>query len=144
MKFLGPTTERIKEQGFDIRYDRPDKVPLIRGDRDAFVQVLYNLIDNAIKFSSKSKQIDVSLTLKDNELHLSVKDFGIGISPADQEKVFERFYRCREPQEAGIRGSGIGLAIVKKIVEDHGGYLTLESTPGKGSNFTVRIPLGGN
>jgi two-component system sensor histidine kinase SenX3 len=117
---------------------------LIKGDRDALVQVLYNLIDNAIKFSGKSKHIDVSLVLKDNELHLSVKDFGIGISPADQEKVFERFYRCREPQEAGIRGSGIGLAIVKKIVEDHGGYLTLESTPGKGSNFTVRIPLGGN
>jgi two-component system, OmpR family, phosphate regulon sensor histidine kinase PhoR len=141
MKFLGPTRERIKQQGFDIRYDRPDKVPLIRGDSDAFVQVLYNLIDNAIKFSGKSKQIDVSLALKDNELHLIVKDFGIGISPADQEKVFERFYRCREPQEAGIRGSGIGLAIVKRIVEDHGGYLTLESSPGKGSKFTVRIPV---
>ena len=72
-----------------------------------------------------------------------MKDYGTGISFKDQEKIFERFYRCRESQQSGIRGSGIGLTIVKKIVEDHGGYMTLDSMPGEGSEFTVRLPLNG-
>ncbi|RLD90054.1 MAG: two-component sensor histidine kinase, partial [Bacteroidetes bacterium] len=113
-----------------------------RAERNAILQVLYNLVDNAIKFSGTSRKIDINLVFIDNEIQLSVKDYGIGISIKDQEKIFERFYRCGESQQSGIRGSGIGLTIVKKIVEDHGGYLTLDSRPGEGSMFTVRIPVG--
>ncbi|RLE04809.1 MAG: hypothetical protein DRJ13_03195 [Bacteroidetes bacterium] len=114
----------------------------MRADSNAFLHVLYNLAANAIKFSGPSRKIDINLVFIDNEIQLSVRDYGIGISIKDQEKIFERFYRCGESQQSGIRGSGIGLTIVKKIVEDHGGYLTLDSRPGEGSMFTVRIPVG--
>lgn len=143
VKFLESTRERIKEQGFDIRYDNPDKVPLIRGDRDAILQVFYNLIDNAIKFSGTSRVIDVTLSPRDNEVVFCVKDYGIGISAKDQERIFDRFYRGDKPQKLGIKGSGIGLTIVKQIVEAHGGTIAIESEVGKGSRITVRIPLDG-
>ena len=73
-----------------------------------------------------------------------VKDYGIGISAKDQEKIFDRFYRGDEPQRLGIKGSGIGLTIVKQIVEAHGGTIDIESEVGKGSKVTVRLPLRGN
>lgn len=140
-KFIESTRQRLPEPGFDIRYSHPDQVPLIRADKNAMLQVFYNLVDNAIKFSGTSRQIDINLIPKDDELLLSVKDYGIGISGKDQERIFDRFYRCDEPQRLGITGSGIGLTIVKKIVEAHGGHLSLESRPGEGSTFRVSIPL---
>jgi len=74
-------------------------------------------------------------------LELCVKDYGIGIPVKDQEKIFDRFYRGSEPQRLGIKGSGIGLTIVKRIVEAHGGTIALESDTGKGSKFTVILPM---
>ena len=144
LKFLESTRERIPEPGFDIRYSRPDRVPVIQADRNAILQVFYNLVDNAIKFSGTSRQIDINLLSKDDELQLCVKDHGIGISSKDQEKIFDRFYRCDEPQRLGIKGSGIGLTIVKKIMEAHKGHLTLESSPGEGSTFCVHLPINKN
>jgi signal transduction histidine kinase len=140
-EFLKSIQEMIKMTGFEITYSCPDQVPVIRADRDAMLQVLYNLVDNAIKFSGASRKIDLDLALQDREIQLSVKDHGMGISLTDQEKIFERFYRCRESQRSGIRGSGIGLTIVKKIVEDHGGRIMLDSRPGEGSHFMVRLPM---
>jgi signal transduction histidine kinase len=106
-------------------------------------QVLYNVVDNAIKFSGKSKQIDISLIPVDNEIKFGVKDYGVGIPLKDMEKIFDRFFRGDESQRLGIKGSGIGLTIVKQIVEAHGGTISLESEIGKGSLFTVRLPLSG-
>lgn len=143
LKFLESTRERLSEPGFDIRYNSPDRIPLIRADKNAILQVLYNLLDNAIKFSGTSRQIDISLFWKDDELQLCVKDYGIGISSKNQEKIFDRFFRGDEAQQMGIKGSGIGLTIVKKIVEAHGGHLSLESKPGEGSTFMVSIPVSG-
>jgi two-component system phosphate regulon sensor histidine kinase PhoR len=140
VKFLESIGERMKEQGFDIRYESPVRVPLIRGDRDAMQQVLYNLVDNAIKFSGKSKQIDISLIPGDNELEFRVKDSGIGIPLKDREKIFDRFFRGDESQMLGIKGSGIGLTIVKQIVEAHGGSIDIESEVDKGTKVTVRLP----
>ncbi|MFA5818127.1 MAG: ATP-binding protein [Bacteroidales bacterium] len=141
LKFLESTRERLPEPGFDIRYSSPDRVPVIQADKNAILQVFYNLVDNAIKFSGTSRQIDINLFSKDDELLLCVKDYGIGISSKDQEKIFDRFYRCDEPQRLGIKGSGIGLTIVKKIMEAHKGRLTLESMPGEGSTFCVHLPI---
>jgi signal transduction histidine kinase len=141
VKFLESIHERLPEPGFDIRYSCPDRVPVIKADKIAILQVFYNLVDNAIKFSGTSRQIDINLFSKDDELLLCVKDYGIGISIADQGKIFERFYRGSEPQRMGIRGSGIGLTIVEKIIEAHKGHLTLESRPGKGSIFCVHLPI---
>jgi signal transduction histidine kinase len=142
--FLESTRERLTGTGFSIRYDCPDQVPQIRADKDAILQVIYNLVDNAIKFSGKSKQIDIGLFAGEDEMQLSVKDYGIGISVKDQEKIFDRFYRADEPQQLGIKGSGIGLTIVKKIIEVHKGRLTLESSPGEGSTFCVHLPIHEN
>ena len=143
MKFLESTREIIPEPGFDIRYYRPDRVPVVKADKNAILQVFYNLVDNAIKFSGTSRQIDVSLFSRDDEVLFCVKDYGIGISGKDQEKIFDRFYRGDEPQRLGIRGSGIGLTIVKQIVEAHGGTIAIESEIGKGSRVVVRLPLFG-
>jgi signal transduction histidine kinase len=141
LKFLESTRERLPEPGFDIRYNRPDQVPVVKADKDAILQVFYNLVDNAIKFSGTSRQIDISLFSRDNELLFCVKDYGIGISAKDQERVFDRFYRSDETQRMGIKGSGIGLTIVKKIMEAHKGHLSLESRPGEGSTFCVHLPI---
>jgi len=142
--FLESTRERMTGTGFSIKYDCPDQVPQIRADKDAILQIIYNLVDNAIKFSGKSRQIDISLFAGENELQLSVKDYGIGISGKDQEKIFDRFYRADEPRQMGIKGSGIGLTIVKRIIEAHKGHLTLESRPGEGSTFCVHLPIDKN
>jgi signal transduction histidine kinase len=141
VKFLESTRERLPVSGFDIRYSCPDRVPVIQADRDAMLQVFYNLIDNAIKFSGTSRDIDVSLSSGEEELLFCVKDYGIGISAKDQGRIFDRFYRSDETQKQGIRGSGIGLTIVRKIVEAHNGVIEVESEAGKGSTFTIRLPL---
>ena len=141
VKYLESTRERLAEPGFDIRYNRPERVPIIKADKDAILQVFYNLVDNAIKFSGTSRVIDINLSQEDKDIVFSVKDYGIGISAKDQEKIFDRFFRGDEPQKSGIPGSGIGLTIVKQIVEAHGGAINIESEIGKGSKVMVRIPM---
>lgn len=143
-KFIESIRERLAESGFDIRYNHPDQTPLIKADKDAILQVIYNLVDNAIKFSGTSREIDIDLVPKTDELQFCVKDYGIGIPAKDVEKIFDRFYRSEQPQLLGIRGSGIGLTIVKKITEAHNGHVTIESCPGKGSLFCVHLPLQGS
>jgi signal transduction histidine kinase len=143
-KFLESIRESLPEPGFDIRYSCPDRVPLIQADKNAILQVFYNLVDNAMKFSGTSREIDINLLSKDDELLFCVKDYGIGISSKDQARIFDRFYRGDEPQRLSIKGSGIGLTIVKKITEAHKGYLTLESRPGEGSTFCVHLPINKN
>jgi signal transduction histidine kinase len=144
VKFLESTRERLPEPGFDIRYNRPERVPVIKADKNAILQVFHNLVDNAIKFSGISRQIDISLSSRDDELQFCLKDHGIGISDKDQEKIFDRFYRGEEPLRLGIKGSGIGLTIVQKIIEAHKGHLTVESKPGEGSTFCVLLPINKN
>jgi len=143
-KFLESTREMLPEPGFDIRYNSSDKVPVIKGDMNAILQVFYNLVDNAIKFSGTSREVDISLFSRDDEVLFCVKDYGIGISSKDQGKIFDRFYRGDEPQRLGIKGSGIGLTIVQKIIEAHKGHLTVESKPGEGSTFCVHLPINKN
>ena len=144
LKFIESTRERLPEPDFDIRYTSLDHISVIKADKNAILQVFYNLVDNAIKFSGTSKRIDISLFPGDDEILFCVKDYGIGISGKDQEKIFDRFFRGDEPQRLGIKGSGIGLTIVKRIIDAHKGYLTIESKPGEGSTFMVRIPLDRN
>jgi signal transduction histidine kinase len=143
-KFLESTRESLPEPGFNIRYSCPDRVPEIQADKNAILQVFYNLVDNAMKFSDTSREIDIKLFSRDDELLFCVKDYGIGISSKDQARIFDRFYRGDEPQRLGIKGSGIGLTIVKKIIEAHKGYLTIESRPGEGSTFCVHLPIDKN
>ena len=132
------------EQGFNINFSVPEPVPDVVFDREAMEQVMHNLLDNACKYSGDSRKIDVKVAAKGNRVIISVRDFGIGILKEDHEKIFSRFYRAGEELTQTVKGSGIGLTIVKQLVEAHNGAIDVESEAGKGSTFTVNIPLGGN
>jgi signal transduction histidine kinase len=128
-------------QGFDISLLIPELVPDIVFDREAMEQVMHNLLDNAFKYSGDSRKIEVHLLSKVNEITISVRDHGIGIRKEDHDKIFSRFFRAGEELTQTVKGSGIGLTIVKQIVEAHNGHITVESSPGKGSTFSVRLPV---
>jgi signal transduction histidine kinase len=102
---------------------------------------LLNLVNNALKYSKDQKFIGVSLYRANGSVKLEVRDHGIGIPPAEQEKIFEKFYRCGDPLVHNIKGSGLGLSLVRHIVRAHGGDVQVESTPEKGSKFTIALPL---
>lgn len=115
----------------------------INGDRQNMSQLVDNLIDNAIKYTPEHGRIQVSLGREDGQVVLMVKDDGIGISHQYQQRVFERFYRVDKVRSQSLGGTGLGLSIVKNIVEKHDGTINLNSQPGTGSTFTVRIPVVG-
>jgi signal transduction histidine kinase len=122
--------------------------PQIRGDRVKLGQVLYNLLGNAIKFSPAQSTIDVTVTLEKGaegaeHVVLSVRDRGIGIAPADREIIFEKFRQLQAGATRAYGGTGLGLAISRSLVELHGGTIWVESAPGGGSNFRVRLPVRG-
>jgi len=128
-------------QGFNISLSIPEPIPDIVFDREAMEQVMHNLLDNACKYSGKSRNIEVQLLPKGSMIIISVRDNGIGIRKEDQDKIFSRFYRGGEELTQTVKGSGIGLTIVKQLVEAHKGTIDVESEVGKGSRFTIRIPL---
>jgi signal transduction histidine kinase len=132
---------RLKHTGFGIDLDGADQpLPLVRIDREAIRQALHNLLDNAVKYSGESKRIVVELATTDGFVTVSVRDFGVGISRDEQKKIFERFHRVSTGLVHDVKGSGLGLSIVSHIVRAHQGRITVESEPGKGSAFTIRLP----
>jgi signal transduction histidine kinase len=136
--------EHKADEGFHIRLEFSEPVPHVYCDREAMAQVIHNLMDNACKYSGDSKIIEVRLFQKGNKVIFSIRDYGIGIRVEDQEKIFSRFYRAGQELTQTVKGSGIGLTIVKQIVDAHQGDISVESNPGKGSVFTIKLPLGQN
>lgn len=110
------------------------------GDRELLEFALYNLITNAVKYSPSGTETTVEGRLHNGRFALSVRDQGMGMDKKEVRKVFERFYRTRRAEQSGEKGTGIGLSIVEQIVTQHGGRIEVESTPGKGSCFTLVIP----
>ena len=115
--------------------------PAVYADKDRIAQVIVNLFTNAIKYSPKAGEIIVSLNTIGDNLLISVKDFGIGISKEDQARVFERFYRAAGKDEKTFPGFGIGLFIVNEILALHNGKIWVESEKDKGSVFYVSLPV---
>ena len=103
--------------------------------------VLVNILDNAVKYSSDTPKIDVSTELVKNHIIIKIKDQGVGMSKAVLKKVFEKFYREHTGDLHNVKGHGLGLAYVKKIVEDHQGEVYAESEKGKGSTFFIKLPV---
>jgi len=128
-------------KGFTIECAVPETAVPIDGDREALVQALWNLLDNAVKYSGDSRTVRVEAEDGDH-VSIRVRDQGLGISPAEQRKIFDKFARGSSAVQAGIRGTGIGLAMVRHIVDAHGGRVTAESQPGRGSTFTIELPAG--
>ena len=112
----------------------------VHGDADQLHQVLVALIDNALKYTPYEESVTLSLSIDKNEAVLTVSDIGIGILPEDLPYIFERFYRADRARSRDPGGSGLGLTIVQNIVQEHTGTIEVESTPGRGSIFTVRLP----
>jgi two-component system phosphate regulon sensor histidine kinase PhoR len=111
------------------------------GDEELLSQVWINLLHNSIKFTPEEGSITITLTLVENKAVCRISDTGIGISPEDKSHVFERFYKADKSRDRSLGGSGLGLSLVKKIVELHGGTVSVESEAEKGSIFTVTLPI---
>ena len=138
---LGSYRFQIEQNGFAYEENISDNIPPVNVDREAIARSLLNLVNNALKYSKEAKYIGVSLYRSDGSVKLEVRDRGIGIAANEQEKIFEKFYRCGDPLVHNIKGSGLGLSLVRHIVRAHGGEVLVESAPDKGSKFTIALPL---
>src|SRR5690606_32228289 len=116
---------------------------LMEGDRTHLANVVYNLIDNAIKYSPEQPQINLSLKHNQDFIELSVADQGRGIGKEYHSKIFDQFFRVPQGNRHDVKGYGLGLAYVKQVVKLHGGEINFESTPGKGTRFTAKLPTHG-
>jgi signal transduction histidine kinase len=133
--------DQVRHKKFKIQLEIEDSLPLIKMDRRAISQAITNLIDNAIKYSGEARTIIVRVFTEDPYLVITIKDFGIGIRKEELNKVFERFYRGGDELTRKVKGSGLGLTLVKQIIKVHSGTVGVESEPGKGSTFSIRLPL---
>lgn len=136
---------QIQERDVDVETVIEENLPPVRGDAVAVKRALQNLISNAIKYDGESRWARISAQQRTgkhgNEVWIAVEDKGLGISSLDISRIFEPFYRGHEAVAAQIKGSGVGLSLVKQIVEAHGGSVTVKSTPGTGSVFTLHLPI---
>lgn len=134
----------LEERHVTVESRIADGLPGVLGDATALKQALANLVDNALKYGGSARWIGVEArtvaTSRGEEVVLSVSDHGIGIRHGELSRLFEPFFRSGDEAAAGITGSGLGLAVVRGIVEAHGGRVTAESTPGEGSTFTIHLP----
>jgi signal transduction histidine kinase len=133
----------LEKKGFAIHKDIARDLPEMNFDGEAIASVLINLLSNAMKFSPKEKEVTVRLFRDDENAVLQVADKGIGISPKEVSKIFQRFYQSENKTVSETRGSGLGLTLVKHITEAHNGRIQVESEPGKGSIFSVILPISG-
>jgi two-component system, OmpR family, sensor histidine kinase SenX3 len=135
----------IEESGFEIEEQLADELPLVRADSAALSRALQNLISNALKYGGERRWLRVSARVfkyvTGEELQLAVTDRGLGIPPEELAHIFDPFYRGKEVTAAQIHGNGLGLSLVKHIVEAHGGRITVESKIGEGSTFTLHLPV---
>jgi len=132
----------LTEEGFALRVDVDDDLPLVYLDEEAMAQALINLLDNAAKYSDTTKEIAVRVAASPKEVCISVQDRGIGIPAREQEKIFDSFYRVEKSDVHDVKGSGLGLAVVAHVAHAHGGRVDVDSTPGRGSTFTICISTG--
>ncbi len=132
---------QIINSGFDIQTNIQTDLPPVLIDRDAMAQAISNLLDNAIKYSGEVKRLSITTETRGSDLSIEIADHGIGISRAEQAKIFEKFYRVDNGLVHDVKGSGLGLSLVKHIIEAHHGTISVESDVGKGSRFRILLPL---
>jgi len=131
----------LKQQDFHLNVHIEDELPDISVDRDAIGQAILNLLSNAMKYSGESRRIDLRVQKRAGHAVIEVSDRGIGIDPAQQKRIFEKFYRVPSEENQRIPGTGLGLALVLHIVKAHDGHVEVRSVLGKGSTFSIHLPL---
>jgi signal transduction histidine kinase len=132
---------QIEQQGFALEEHIDPGIPAVKVDREAIARALVNLVNNALKYSDNEKFLGVRLYREQSVLKLEVSDRGIGIDRNEQSRIFDKFYRTCDPLVHNTKGSGLGLSLVRHITRAHGGDVEVESTPGRGSKFTLSLPL---
>jgi signal transduction histidine kinase len=141
---IRPCLERARplaeRKQIELRLDELQPSTL-RGDRELMEYAVYNLLTNAVKYSPAETLVTVSAHRDHNQLRLAVRDQGIGMDEKELRNIFQKFYRTKKAEDSGEVGTGIGLSIVDQIVAHHGGRMEVTSTPGKGSCFTMVLPV---
>lgn len=130
----------LRQQGFTVEVEVEPALPDVPLDPDAMKQALANLVDNAMKYSADRRHLRVAARREEAGVVIEVADEGIGIPVPERERIFEKFYRVGRSETQGRRGSGVGLALVKHIVDAHGGRVTVDGRPGEGSRFALHLP----
>ncbi len=138
VQLLGPI---IREKEQTIIQELPLDLPAVSGDSDRLTQVITNLISNAHKYTPAGGTISVTAESLGNKIKLAVRDTGIGLTPEEQAQLFTKFYRADNPATKKVGGTGLGLWITRSLVEMHGGAISVESLPDKGSTFSFTIPI---
>jgi signal transduction histidine kinase len=129
------------DRGVTIASDLPPDLPSVHADRERIHQVLFNLLDNAVRFTPRGGRVEVKASQVDGHCEIRVVDTGVGVPPEHLPRLFERFYRANPARSRDDGGTGIGLAIARSVVEAHGGHISAESEQGKGSTFTFDLPV---
>lgn len=136
---------QLVEGGFELEKNVPADLPMVNADAAALSRAIQNLLNNAMKYSGDSRWIGLSAesvkTDNGEEVQIKVSDQGLGIAPSELAHIFEPFYRGKEVVASQIHGNGLGLSLVKHIVDEHGGEVKVESNPKRGSNFTLSLPI---
>lgn len=131
----------ISRRDLNLIYEVDSDLPLIKADYNEITRIVTNLISNAVKYNKDKGKIEISLTSSGGYVILKVKDTGIGMKTEEKKKLFTEFYRAKNERTRGISGTGLGLSIVKRIVDSYYGLIEIESEYGKGSTFTINLPI---
>ena len=131
----------LAQQGFDLRLDVEDNLPVVNADGDALQQAILNLLTNAMKYSGARREIDLRLQRQNGQAVIQVTDYGVGIAREEHASIFENFYRVLTPESKLIPGTGLGLTLVAHVAKAHGGSVEVQSAPGEGSTFSIYLPL---
>jgi signal transduction histidine kinase len=131
----------IRDAGIRVDVSIPPDLPPVAGDAAGLTRVFHNLIENAVKYGAGGSWIGIAAQCTASDVRVSIRDRGRGIAPADQPRVFDPFYRAADVVAAQIPGAGLGLSLVRRLVEAHGGRIGVTSTRGSGSEFVVHLPI---
>ncbi|MFH1741684.1 MAG: ATP-binding protein [bacterium] len=131
----------MSRNNLDLQVNMEPNLPMVHMDREAMAQALWNLLSNAVKYSGDGRVVEVEARRADGEVRVSVCDHGIGIAPHEMKRICQQFYRVDDPRVQERGGSGLGLSVVKHIMEGHNGRLVIDSTFGQGSTFSLCLPI---